>query len=139
MRILVVEDEVKLVGILVRGLSAEGFAVDSATTLAEAWEFAERYPYDLVLLDLMLPDGSGTSLLQRLRPKYSHVPVLVLTAQATIESKVKNFEAGADDYLTKPFAFAELIIRVRALLRRSHSTTARASSSARKSTLCWST
>ena len=119
MRVLVVDDEAKLVGILVRDLSAEGFAVDSAATIAEALELAELYVYDLIVLDLGLPDGSGTGLLRRLRQRRSDVPVLVLTARSGIDSKIENFGAGADDYLTKPFALAELVIRVRALLRRS--------------------
>jgi DNA-binding response OmpR family regulator len=119
MRILVVEDETKLVEILVRALSAEGFALDAAGSVAEAAELAELYPYDLVVLDLGLPDGSGTALLRRLRYAKSEVPVLVLTARSGIDAKIENFEAGADDYLTKPFALAELVIRVRALLRRS--------------------
>lgn len=119
MRVLVVEDEAKLVGILVRGLSAEGFAVDSAVTFAEALERAELYPYDLIILDLTLPDGSGTGLLRRIRQRRSEVPVLILTARSGIDSKIENFGAGADDYLTKPFALAELVIRIRALLRRS--------------------
>ena len=119
MRILVVEDETKLVEILVRALSAEGFALDAAGSVAEAAELAELYPYDLVVLDLGLPDGSGTALLRRLRHAKSEVPVLVLTARSGIDAKIENFEAGADDYLTKPFALAELVIRVRALLRRS--------------------
>jgi DNA-binding response OmpR family regulator len=119
MRILVVEDEEKLVGILRRGLAAEGFAVDGVSTIAEAAEFAERYPYDLVVLDLMLPDGQGTTFLRQLRRSRSEVPVLVMTARSGIDAKLENFEAGADDYLTKPFALAELVIRVRALLRRS--------------------
>ena len=119
MRILVVEDETKLVEILVRALSAEGFALDAAASVAEAAELCDLYPYDLVILDLGLPDGSGTSFLRRLRHGKSEVPVLVLTARSGIDAKVENFEAGADDYLTKPFALAELVIRVRALLRRS--------------------
>ena len=119
MRILVVEDETKLVEILVRALSAEGFALDAAASVAEATELCDLYPYDLVILDLGLPDGSGTSFLRRLRHGKSEVPVLVLTARSGIDAKVENFEAGADDYLTKPFALAELVIRVRALLRRS--------------------
>lgn len=119
MRILVVEDEIRLIGILIRGLVAEGFAVDGVSTIAEASEFAERYPYDFIVLDLTLPDGQGTTFLRRLRRNRSEVPVLVLTARTGIEAKVENFEAGADDYLTKPFALAELVIRVKALLRRS--------------------
>jgi two-component system copper resistance phosphate regulon response regulator CusR len=119
MRILVVEDDARLAGVLVRGLSAEGLAVDSASCNTEAAEFAELYPYDLIVLDLTLPDGSGTGLLRRLRRGGTRAPVLVLSERSGIEYKIENFEAGADDYLTKPFALAELVIRIRALLRRS--------------------
>ncbi|MGB8841411.1 MAG: response regulator transcription factor [Aliidongia sp.] len=123
MRILVIDDETKLVGILIRALSAEGFAADAALSIAEASDLVKLYPYDLIILDLTLPDGSGAMFLRRLRQGKSEVPVLVLTARNGIESKVETFEAGADDYLTKPFALVELVIRVRALLRRSPSIT----------------
>ncbi len=118
MRILIVEDERKLAGILMRSLKGEGYAVDSAETVAEAVELSQAVHYDLIVLDLLLPDSSGTSFLRNLRQQQQDVPVLVLTARTDIEAKVENFEAGADDYLTKPFAFAELLMRVRALLRR---------------------
>ena len=118
MRILVVEDEEKLAGILLRSLRGEGYAVDAASTVAEGLEMARATHYDLVILDLQLPDGSGTSLLTSLRRHHQDAPVLVLTARADLDAKVENFDAGADDYLTKPFAFAELLVRVRALLRR---------------------
>ncbi len=118
MRILIVEDEQKLAGILMRSLKGEGYAVDSTETVAEALDLVQSVHYDLVILDLLLPDSSGTSFLRSLRQQQQDVPVLVLTARTDIDAKVENFEAGADDYLTKPFAFAELLMRVRALLRR---------------------
>ncbi|MDE2473957.1 MAG: response regulator transcription factor [Alphaproteobacteria bacterium] len=118
MRILAIEDEERLLGILSRSLKAEGFSVDGAGTAQEGLEQIKLSHYDLVILDLQLPDGSGTSLLRQIRQQQRKMPVLVLTARGDIESKVENFEAGADDYLTKPFALAELTIRVQALLRR---------------------
>ena len=84
----------------------------------EGLEYSEAYPYDLILLDLMLPRLSGVEVLQRIRRSNQFVPILVLTARDSIDDKVKLFEIGADDYLTKPFAFAELLVRVKALLRR---------------------
>jgi DNA-binding response OmpR family regulator len=118
MRILIVEDEQKVSALVKRGLMAERYAVDVAADGLEGFELAEAYPYDLIILDLMLPRLDGGEVLQRIRRKNSHVPVLVLTARDSIDDKVKQFELGADDYLTKPFAFAELLVRVKALLRR---------------------
>jgi two-component system copper resistance phosphate regulon response regulator CusR len=118
MRILIAEDEKKLLDILNRTLRAEGFSVDGVTTASDGLEHIKLYNYDLVILDLQLPDASGTSLLRQIREQHQKMPVLVLTARGDIESKIMNFEAGADDYLTKPFALAELTIRVQALLRR---------------------
>jgi DNA-binding response OmpR family regulator len=118
MRILIVEDEKKLCDLIARALKAERFAVDVAADGNAGWELAEAYDYDLIILDLMLPGLSGSEILQRVRRRNQQVPILVLTAQDATEEKVRNFEAGADDYLTKPFAFAELVIRVKALLRR---------------------
>jgi DNA-binding response OmpR family regulator len=118
MRILLVEDEKKVADIVARGLKAERYAVDVAHDGLEAWDMANAYDYDLAILDLMLPGMSGTELLQKIRRKNQKVPILILTALGSMDDKVKNFEAGADDYLTKPFAFAELIVRVKALLRR---------------------
>ncbi len=118
MRILVVEDEEKVSRFVARGLEAERFAVDKVADGASGLEFATLYEYDLIILDLLLPGLSGTEMLRRLREVNAHVPVLVLTARDAIGDKVENFEAGADDYLTKPFAFAELLARVKALLRR---------------------
>jgi DNA-binding response OmpR family regulator len=118
MRMLLVEDEKKLSDLIARALKAERYAVDVANDGSTGWEMADSYDYDLVILDLMLPGLSGTEILRRIRAKNDQVPILILTARDATEEKVRNFEAGADDYLTKPFAFAELIMRVKALLRR---------------------
>ena len=118
MRILLVEDEKKLCELIERALKAERYAVDTAHDGLSGWELADAYDYDLVILDLMLPSLSGTEVLRRIRAKNQKVPILILTARDATEEKVRNFEAGADDYLTKPFAFAELLMRVKALLRR---------------------
>lgn len=118
MRILIVEDDRKLADIVGRGLRAERFAVDIAGTGRLGENYVHAYAYDLVILDLMLPQVSGTELLRRIRMSRPALPVLVLTARDAIEDKVSNFEAGADDYVTKPFDFAELLVRIKALLRR---------------------
>jgi two-component system, OmpR family, copper resistance phosphate regulon response regulator CusR len=118
MRMLLVEDEKKVSELVARALRAERYAVDVAGDGQSGWELAEAYDYDLIILDLMLPALSGAELLRRIRRRNQQVPILILTARDATEEKVRNFEAGADDYLTKPFAFAELIMRVKALLRR---------------------
>src|SRR5256885_3353832 len=109
MRILIVEDETKVSSFVARGLTAERFAVDVAADGQAGLELATTYAYDLIILDLMLPKIDGTQVLRRIRNQNSTVPVLILTARDAVADKVGNFEAGADDYLTKPFAFAELL------------------------------
>jgi DNA-binding response OmpR family regulator len=118
MRMLLVEDEKKVAEFVARGLRAETYSVDVAFDGTIGWEMASKRPYDLIILDLMLPGIPGTELLRRLRQQGGTAAVLVLTARDSTEDKVAIFEAGADDYLTKPFAFAELLVRVKALLRR---------------------
>lgn len=118
MRLLLIEDERKVADVVARGLRAERFAVDVTYDGETGWQMASSVDYDLIILDLMLPGLNGTELLRRLRRKGGKAAVLVLTARDATKDKVENFEAGADDYLTKPFAFAELLVRVKALLRR---------------------
>lgn len=118
MRLLLIEDEEKVSRFIVKGLTAERFAVDVAAEGDRGLELAQTFNYDLIILDLMLPGLSGTEVLRLVRRQNEHVPVLVLTARDAISDKVQHFEIGADDYLTKPFAFAELLVRVKALLRR---------------------
>ena len=118
MRCLLIEDEKKVSDFVSRGLRAERFALDVAYDGDSGWDFAARYEYDLIILDLMLPGLTGTEVLERIRKKNRHTPVLILTARDAMAEKVRHFEAGADDYLTKPFAFAELLVRAKALMRR---------------------
>jgi two-component system copper resistance phosphate regulon response regulator CusR len=118
MRMLLVEDEKKVADFIARGLRAEQFALDVASDGTVGWELASSGQHDLIILDLMLPGMSGPELLRRFREQGHTAAVLVLTARDSTNDKVEIFEAGADDYLTKPFAFAELLVRVKALLRR---------------------
>jgi DNA-binding response OmpR family regulator len=118
MRLLIVEDDRKLAEFVARGLRAERFAVDLAADGREGLRYVDSHQYDLLILDLMLPHISGTEVLRVVRRSQPSLPVLVLTARDATEDKVQHFEAGADDYLTKPFDFAELVVRVKALLRR---------------------
>jgi two-component system, OmpR family, response regulator len=118
MRILVVEDELKMASLLRRGLAEEGHAVDVARTGTEALVSARAIEYDAVVLDLMLPELDGVEVCRRLRESGVWAPVLMLTARDSVEDRVAGLDAGADDYLPKPFAFAELLARLRALVRR---------------------
>jgi DNA-binding response OmpR family regulator len=117
-RILIVEDDRKLAEFVARGLRAERFAVDVIFNGRDGASYIDSYPYDLLILDLMLPQMTGMEVLRRARQIQPALPVLILTARDAIEDKVAHFEAGADDYLTKPFDFAELLVRIKALMRR---------------------
>ncbi len=118
MRLLVIEDYAPLRESLARGLRDAGYAVDATGDGTEGLWFAENHPYDVILLDLMLPGTSGLDILRRLRQTGNTTHVLVLTAKDTIADRVAGLDLGADDYLVKPFAFDELLARVRSMVRR---------------------
>ncbi len=118
MRILIVEDEKKVAGFIKKGLEEETYAVDVAYDGEEGFHLAEVNQHDMIILDLMLPKMDGLEVLTRLRDKKVNIPILLLTAKDAVEDKVMGLNKGADDYLTKPFAFSELLARVRSLLRR---------------------
>jgi two-component system OmpR family response regulator len=118
MRVLVVEDDVKMASLLRRGLLEEGLAADVARTGDDALWMAEATEYDAIVLDVMLPGADGFEVCRRLREAGRWSPVLMLTARDAVEDRVAGLDAGADDYLTKPFSFAELLARLRALARR---------------------
>src|SRR5215831_1066293 len=118
MRILVIEDEKRIADFLSRGLQGAGYAVDTASTGGAALDCIHSTDYDLVVLDLMLPDMDGLQVMEKVRNRKLGPPVLILSARGALDDRVKGLETGADDYLVKPFAFVELLARVRALLRR---------------------
>jgi len=118
MRILVIEDERRIADFLSRGLTEAGYAVEVAPSGARALEMLRATEYDLLILDLMLPDMDGLELLEKVRRRQLSPPVLILSALGAVDDRVKGLERGADDYLGKPFSFVELLARVRALLRR---------------------
>jgi two-component system OmpR family response regulator len=118
MRVLVVEDDVKMAALLRRGLGEEGLSADVARTGDDALWMAAATEYDAIVLDVMLPGADGFEVCRRLREAGRWAPVLMLTARDAVEDRVTGLDAGADDYLTKPFSFAELLARLRALARR---------------------
>jgi two-component system OmpR family response regulator len=118
MRVLIVEDELRMASLIRRGLTHEGLAADVAPTGEEALVMAEAHEYDAIVLDVMLPGLSGFETCRRLRNRGIWSPVLMLTARDSVEDRVAGLDTGADDYLVKPFAFAELLARLRALVRR---------------------
>jgi len=118
MKLLIIEDETKTTTYLRKGLSENGFAVDVASSGEDGLQLARTGDYDLVVLDIMLPDRDGWSVLSELRRAGKQTPILFLTARDTVQDRVKGLEYGADDYLVKPFAFSELLARIRSVLRR---------------------
>lgn len=118
MRFLVVEDEQRIADFLKRGLESAGYAVDTAGDGKTAIDMVHATDYDLIILDMMLPDIDGLKVLERIRNRKTSPPVLILSARGSVDDRVKGLELGADDYLVKPFAFVELLARVRVLLRR---------------------
>jgi two-component system, OmpR family, response regulator len=119
MRILVVEDDNKIASFVVKGLKQAGYAVDRCADGDEALVLAETTTYDAAVVDVMLPKMDGLSFIQRLRSQKIQVPVIILSAKASVDDRVRGLQAGGDDYLTKPFAFSELTARLQALIRRS--------------------
>ena len=118
MRILVVEDEHKIASSIKRGLEQEGYAVDVAYDGEQGYDLASSESYDAIVLDLMLPKIDGLTICSKLREEEKHTPILILTAKGFLSDRVNGLNTGADDYLVKPFAFEELLARLRALLRR---------------------
>ena len=118
MRLLLVEDNARLSDLIASGLAREGFEVDRVTSIADGLSVVSTTHFAAVILDLGLPDGDGLSIVQALRGQGSVTPILILTARQSVRDRVRGLEQGADDYLAKPFAFEELVARVRAILRR---------------------
>ena len=118
MRILFIEDDIKIVSFVVKGLEAAGFAVDHAADGEDGLHLALTEPYDLAIIDLMLPKLDGWSVIETLRSQKSNLPILTLSAKRGVGDRVKGLQLGSDDYLTKPFAFTELLARIQALIRR---------------------
>ncbi|MBN1689262.1 MAG: response regulator transcription factor [Candidatus Omnitrophica bacterium] len=121
MRVLLVEDEKKMASFIIRGLKEEGYAVDAALDGEQGWEYVSSNEYDLAILDWMLPKISGLDLCRKIREAGIQVGILILTARDAVEDRIKGLDSGADDYLTKPFSFDELLARLRALTRRPRS------------------
>ena len=123
MRLLVVEDDPTIASFLTKGLQEAGYAVDAADNGTRGLQLALTQPYDAAVLDLMLPGRDGLSVLEELRRRHIGIPVLILSAMHTVDDRVRGLQAGGDDYLTKPFAFSELLARLQAIIRRSQGIT----------------
>lgn len=121
MRILIIEDEHKIANAIKKGLHRESYAVDTAHDGIRGYDLASSEQFDVIILDIMLPGMDGIEICKKLRDQQIHTPILMLTSKSQIQDKVIGFNSGADDYLTKPFAFAELLVRVKALTRRPQS------------------
>ncbi len=119
MRVLLVEDDSKIASFIIKGLKAEGFAVDHENNGEDGLHMALTEPYDAAVIDIMLPKIDGLRLIERLRREKLKIPIIILSARSEVDDRVKGLQIGADDYLTKPFAFSELLARLQALIRRS--------------------
>jgi len=119
MRILLVEDDRKIAAFILKGLKAEGFAVDHAADGENGLHFALTEPYDAAVVDIMIPKKDGLSLIEEMRRESVKTPVIILSAKSSVDDRVRGLQSGGDDYLTKPFAFSELLARIQALIRRS--------------------
>jgi two-component system OmpR family response regulator len=119
MRLLLVEDDLKIASFILKGMKAEGYAVDHAVDGQEGLHMAVTEPYDAAIIDVMLPNLDGLSVIERMREEKVNTPVIILSAKGSVDDRVKGLHVGGDDYLTKPFAFSELLARVQALIRRS--------------------
>jgi len=118
MRILVIEDDIKISEFIQKGLKSSGFAVDQALTGKTGFEMAFDTPYDAMIVDIMLPEMDGITLIKNIRREKNNTPIIILSARDRVDDRVNGLQAGADDYLTKPFAFSELLARIQALIRR---------------------
>jgi two-component system OmpR family response regulator len=123
MRVLLVEDDLKIASFIIKGLKEAGFAVDHACDGEDGLHLALTEPYDSAIIDIMLPKIDGLTLIEELRRQKKNTPVLILSAKRSVDDRVKGLQTGSDDYLTKPFAFSELLARVRALIRRASRST----------------
>ena len=123
MRVLVAEDDQKIAAFIVNGLKQAGFAVNHASDGMDGLHLATTQPYDVAVIDIMLPKLDGLSLIEQLRQRKIKTPVIILSAKRSVDDRVKGLQVGSDDYLTKPFAFSELLARVQALIRRSSDVT----------------
>ena len=123
MRILVVEDDLKIAEFIQKGLKSSGFAVDHAVTGTQGFDMAFEEPYDTMVVDIMLPEMDGISLIKKIRGKNNNTPIIILSARDRVDDRVNGLQAGADDYLTKPFAFSEFLARIQALIRRAGNVT----------------
>jgi two-component system OmpR family response regulator len=118
MRLLLIEDDLKIASFILKGMKAEGYAVDHASDGQEGLHMAVTEPYDAAIIDVMLPNLDGLSVIERMRKEKVNTPVIILSAKGSVDDRVKGLQAGGDDYLPKPFAFSELLARVQALIRR---------------------
>ena len=123
MKLLIIEDEHKIANLIKQGLEQEHFVVDVAYDGTAGYDYASSEPYDLIILDRLLPGADGLEICKKLRSQGNHTPILMLTAKGQVSDKVEGLNSGADDYLTKPFAFEELLARIKALVRRPRTTT----------------